>query len=116
MLSRVLVGRDVDVVRQADEDVELVGKVRLRPGFVIEIVPGAGDRSMQGRTALVCSWRIRVLGRFGPIYRGVCRWCPTMLGGKSARTSALADSPHKTTEHPTGTGLDAPRVGRGARR
>jgi len=116
MHSRVLVGRDVDVVRQADEDVELVGKVRLRPGFLIEIVSGARGSAVRGGPAIVCSWRIRVLGRFGPIYRGVCRWYPSKAGGQNTDRSSEPESAHGSVEHASGTGLDASRADRGARR
>ena len=116
MLSRVLVGRDVDVVSQGDQDVELVGKVRLRPGFVIEIVPGRPGSAVKGGPALVLSWRIRVLGRFGPIYRGMCRWFPSNVGHRAGDRPSEAEYPHKPIEHASGTGLDALRAGRGARR
>lgn len=93
MPSRVFVGRDVDVVRQANQDVELVGKVRLRPGFIVDIVPGTRNPHVRGGPAFVCSWRIRVLGRFGPIYRGVCRWCPSEDVAKGDAVRIEAGSP-----------------------
>lgn len=95
MQSRVIVGRDVDVVREAAEDIELVGRVRLRPGFVIEIVPGAGTPRGQVRPALVWSWRIRVLGRFGPIYRGMCRWYPSKSAANTPEPQLRAETSQK---------------------
>jgi hypothetical protein len=115
MPSRVFVGRDVDVIRQADDDVELVGKVRLRPGFVIDIVPGRST-PVRGGPAVVCSWRIRVLGRFGPIYRGVCRWCPSNSSIANREQRTEAGSPKEAADPGSGTGLDAPRADRGTRR
>jgi hypothetical protein len=96
MQYRVVVGRDVDVVREGAGDVELVGRVRLRPGYVVEIVPGVGGSRIQGGPAFVCSWRVRVLGRFGPIYRGVCRWFPSPGKGKTSETRTEAESPRET--------------------
>jgi len=72
--SRVVLGRDVDVVRQTKDGLELDGYIRLRPGFVVELVAGGGGPRWPGGIAIVWSWRLRALGRRGPIYRGECRW------------------------------------------
>ena len=77
MRPRVVIGRDVDVIRDGPDEIELIGRVRLRPGFVVDITPGAKRPRPSAGPAMVQSWRIRVLGSNGPIYRGVCRWYPS---------------------------------------
>ena len=91
MRSRVIVGRDVDVIRDEGSDVELMGRVRLRPGFVVEIIPGARGRGLPGGTVLVTSWRIRVLGSNGPIYRGVCHRFPSARSSPSEPAGSGAE-------------------------
>jgi hypothetical protein len=95
----VIVGRDVEVLDDGPEEVELVGKVRLRPGFVIEIVPRPRSARRLTGTALVLSWRVRVLGSNGPIYRGVCRWFPSAGGEPIESTPQMAEERAKS---PTG--------------
>ena len=82
MRPRVIIGRDVDVIREGPDEIELVGRVRLRPGFVVDITPGARRASPTRGPAMVRSWCIRVLGSNGPIYRGVCRWFPSAAPDK----------------------------------
>ena len=91
MRPRVIIGRDVDVIRDGPDQIELVGRVRLRPGFVVEIAPGPRRSGPTARSAMVRSWRIRVLGSNGPIYRGVCAWYPS----SAARSG---DSPESARE------------------
>jgi hypothetical protein len=74
MKSRVQLGRDVEVVRETPGGLELDGYVRLRPGFVIELVPASSGPAWRGGFAVVWSWKLRAMGRRGPIYRGECRW------------------------------------------
>jgi hypothetical protein len=75
MRSRVLVGRDVSVVREWIGGLDLAGRVRLRPGHPVEVVRSAVlDRPPVVRKALVWSWAIVSLGSGGPIYGGSCRW------------------------------------------
>jgi hypothetical protein len=78
MPSRVIVGRDVDVIRELPDGVELMGRARLRPGFPIEIAHGVNGATAPRGAAVVWSWRIRCLGSGGPIFRGECRWCPAL--------------------------------------
>ena len=84
MRAFVRVGRDVDVIREFPDGIELFGRARLRPGFRIEILPAVGAPSNAGRPAVVWSWRIRCLGSGGPIFRGECRWCPSAPIGANA--------------------------------
>lgn len=77
-MTRVFIGRDVDVTRETHRGVELTGRLRLRPGFIVDLVPVRPCREPSAvRRALVESWKIRSLGSDGPVYRGFCRW----LGG-----------------------------------
>jgi hypothetical protein len=72
--SKLVLGRDADVVRETTDGLELDGRVRLRPGFVVEVLPRLGERALPCRVALVWTWRLRAVGSNGPIYRGICRW------------------------------------------
>lgn len=74
MRTRVFLGRDVEVVRETKDGLELDGRIRLRPGFVVEVLSVRGGATRPGGPAVVWSWRIRALGSRGPIYRGICRW------------------------------------------
>ncbi len=74
MHTRVFLGRDVEVVRETREGVELDGRIRLRPGFVVELISVRKERPLPAGPAIVWSWRIHALGSDGPIYRGFCRW------------------------------------------
>jgi hypothetical protein len=76
MTARVFVGRDVELIRETQDGVELDGRIRLRPGFVVELIPIREGQGPARGTALVWSWRIRALGSRGPLYRGLCRWQP----------------------------------------
>jgi len=70
-LSRVVVGRDVELVRELPDGVDLMGRIRLRPGSPIELwEPTPGAR----RKAMVWSWSIANLGNDAPLYRGTCHW------------------------------------------
>jgi hypothetical protein len=69
---RLVIGRDADVIRETEDGLELHGRVRLRPGFVVEVAPRPGGRT--ARSMLVWTWRLRAVGSDGPIYRGLCRW------------------------------------------
>jgi hypothetical protein len=86
--SRVLVGRDVNVVRELTDGVDLAGRVRLRPGHLVDVTyPPEAHGPRVSRRALVWSWAIVALsspgavGNPGPLYRGICRW--DELAGKS---------------------------------
>ena len=58
---RVRLGRDVEVVGHQAETMELMGRVRLRPGALVELM-GRSTESDSGRVARVESW---VLGGIG---------------------------------------------------
>jgi len=69
--SRVFVGRDVEILREWPEGVDLAGRIRLRPGYVIDLLdPKIGAR----RRALVWLWKVGTLGNEGPVYCGTCHW------------------------------------------
>ena len=73
--ARVFVGRDVNVVRETGDGLDLAGRVRLRPGHSVVVVlprPIAGDETT--RRAVVWSWNLVALGSGGPLYRGLCHW------------------------------------------
>jgi hypothetical protein len=74
-MTRVFLGRDVEVVRETREGLELTGRMRLRPGFMVDLVSvRTATEVSEPRRALVTLWKIRSLGRNGPTYRGFCRW------------------------------------------
>jgi hypothetical protein len=75
--SRVYVGRDVNVVNESPNGVELEGAARLRPGRDVEIIFNDGGRARAGvtvKTAVVWTWALVGVGRNGPTFRGLCRW------------------------------------------
>jgi hypothetical protein len=74
--QRVRVGRDVRVVSDGPDGVELEGPARLAPGRPVDIVLAApaGVSAPPVRTALVWSWSVVRVGRAGATYRGLCRW------------------------------------------
>jgi len=72
---RVFIGRDVKLVREMPDGVDLAGRIRLRPGHSVDLVlPPRMSGEIQARRALVWSWTIVSLGSSGPMYRGLCRW------------------------------------------
>jgi len=71
---RVLVGRDVRVVVETPDTVELESRVRLRPGQPVAIATAADNWPAAGRPAVVLSWRLTGLGTNGPLFRGICQW------------------------------------------
>lgn len=75
--GRVYLGRDVDVICETRDGVELAGPLRLRPGFVVDLITARPNLTPgPSRPALVMSWWIRGVGSSGPRYRGFCRWDP----------------------------------------
>ena len=79
--SRVLLGRDVKVVRELPDGLDLAGRVRLRPGHFVDVIFAPdGPGQPLSRRATVWSWGIVALrssgtsGSPGPLYRGICRW------------------------------------------
>lgn len=74
-MQRVAVGRDVQLVREQDESIELEGRTRLRPGHDVEVVMASpANATPMVRRAVVWSWYVKRLGRDGPIFRGICHW------------------------------------------
>ena len=75
MRCRVVIGRDVSVLRESAEGLDLAGPVRLRPGYCIDVVrTSTPSRPVTMRRAIVWEWSIVSLGSGGPTYRGTCRW------------------------------------------
>jgi len=73
--QRIVLGRDVRLVNETADGIDLEGGARLRPGHVVEVVREATPgRHPEVRIALVCSWAVRSLGSAGPSYGGFCRW------------------------------------------
>jgi hypothetical protein len=74
--QRVRVGRDVRVVGELPDGVELQGPARVSPGRLVEVTlaPAGESKLPATRRAMVCSWRIVGVGAGGPMFRGICRW------------------------------------------
>ncbi len=90
--QRVRVGRDVRVVAERPDGIELEGSARLPPGRVVELVLADGDSGGAGavKPALVRSWYVIRVGRTGATYRGSCCWqtgLPAAAGTGSAMVS-----------------------------
>ena len=72
---RVHVGRDVRLLEQTDEGIDLEGATRLRPGQMVDLVmPGEAGRLGAGRRAEVLTWFVVRLGSGGPMFAGHCTW------------------------------------------
>jgi hypothetical protein len=73
--GHLVLGRDAEVIGETAGGIEVVSRVRLRPGFMVHVVfPPAATRGTASRPALVVSWWIRAVGSDGTTYRGFCRW------------------------------------------
>jgi hypothetical protein len=72
--ARLVIGRDAELVRETPDGVELAGRTRLRPGFLVEVAARPEGRGSPGGVALVWTWRLHAVGSAGPIFRGFCRW------------------------------------------
>ena len=72
---RVQIGRDVQLLEQSDEGIDLEGPTRLRPGQLVDLVlPDASGRPSVGRRAEVLTWFVVRLGSGGPTFAGHCTW------------------------------------------
>jgi hypothetical protein len=69
---RIHLGRDLVVVEEDDQGVQLEGERRLSPGRTVEVV--REGPALAVRVALVSSWQLIAMGRGRPRYRGYCRW------------------------------------------
>jgi hypothetical protein len=74
MAPTLVVGRDVRVVRETDDGLELIGPVRLRPGSLVDVLSSSEGSAAPRRLAIVWTWRLVAVGSTGPAYRGTCRW------------------------------------------
>ncbi len=73
--QRVWPGRDVRILREGPDGLELEGATRLRPGQCVDIVsPGSTTGDATVRQAVVWSWTLIRTGSSGHIFRGFCRW------------------------------------------
>jgi len=68
-----VLGRDLTVVIEREDGVEIEGRGRLRPGRDIELVR-AGGAAAEVRRAEILSWRVVRIGSDGVLFRGFCRW------------------------------------------
>jgi len=72
---RLVLGRDLVLIAENEEGIEVEGCARLRPGRDVEIVPPVGaPRAGEARRAVVHAWCVVRLGADGIRFRGVCRW------------------------------------------
>ena len=72
---RVHVGRDVRLLEQTDEGIDLEGPTRLRPGQMVDLIlPADGGGLSIGRRAEVLTWFVVRLGSNGPTFAGHCTW------------------------------------------
>jgi hypothetical protein len=76
--QRVRIGRDVRVVAERPDGLELEGPARLPPGRAIDIVLADDQKSGEAavKPAFVRSWYVIRVGRTGATYRGRCCWTP----------------------------------------
>ena len=74
--QRVRIGRDVRVVAERPEGLELEGPTRLAPGRAVELVMPSPADAAAGlvKPAVVWSWYVVRVGPAGATYRGICRW------------------------------------------
>jgi hypothetical protein len=72
---RVHIGRDVRLLEQTDEGIDLEGPARLRPGQMVDLIlPGEAGCPGAGRRAEVLTWFVVRLGSGGPLFAGHCSW------------------------------------------
>jgi len=71
--TRVQVGRDVEVIGEQADRLELQGTIRLQPSCIIEIAPSRRWLHLAGCRLLVRTWGVWRLGSGRPVYRGECR-------------------------------------------
>ena len=69
---RLRLGRQIGLLCETDDGVDIEGRVRLRPGQLVELVVEDADRP--ARRARVVSWSVKRLGKDGPTYHGHCQW------------------------------------------
>ena len=80
--QRIRIGRDVRVVAERPDGLELEGPARLAPGRAVDIVLADEDGGGAGavKPALVRSWYVIRVGRTGTTHRGRCCWTPGVPG------------------------------------
>ena len=67
-VRRCVVGRDVTALGVSADGITLEGRLRLRPGTVVEVC------DVMVRLGVIESWSVARLGQDGPVFRGFCRW------------------------------------------
>lgn len=72
--QRVRIGRDVRVVTECADGVELEGPARLRPGSIVEVHESGEYPRASGRPAVVWYWRVILVDAGQIEFRGFCRW------------------------------------------
>ena len=70
---RVLLGRDLQIVAQRADAIELEGAIRLRPGREVDLILRTAE-AVVIRRAVVWQWAVATVGSGGPVFRGVCGW------------------------------------------
>ena len=71
---RYRIGRDLVAISLTGEGAWLEGRLRLRPGRVVELVEVPSGHGPEARHAMVECWAVANLGKNGPVYRGKCTW------------------------------------------
>ena len=74
--QRVRLGRDVRVVSEHTDGLELEGAARLAPGRPIDLVlpPTGAAATPTIKEAMLCSWAVVRVGSGGLMFRGCCKW------------------------------------------
>jgi hypothetical protein len=72
----VRLGRDVRLLVERADGLELEGRARLAPGRPVDIVlaSATGGGADTVRPAVVWTWTLVRVGSAGALYRGLCRW------------------------------------------
>lgn len=73
-MARYRVGRDLIATSMTTDGVWLEGRLRLRPGCVVELTDLPSLSGPRERRAFVESWAVATLGKNGPVYCGKCTW------------------------------------------
>lgn len=73
VVRRYHIGRDLTLLREDAEGVELEGTTRLSPGAAVKLT-GSKTAGISGRLAMVRTWRIVHFDGPTCLYRGYCLW------------------------------------------
>ena len=73
-MTRLVVGRDLQVVAETEAGIEMQGRARLRPGREVEVARASADGADMMRRASVESWRVVRADSSGVVFQGWCQW------------------------------------------